>query len=67
MHMLPLCIWTIIVQDLELALNGIPNIKYLYYNEEWDLEPSKEDITEYREYADRRLQRIGEAIEKAEI
>jgi hypothetical protein len=42
---------------------GVPNIKYLYYDQEWDKEPTKEDINEYREYTSTRLPKIIEGID----
>lgn len=30
--------------------DGIPRIKYLNYEDEWDKEPSTGDIVEYKEY-----------------
>jgi 20S proteasome alpha/beta subunit len=44
--------------------DGIPNIKYLYYNKEWDLEPTPQDIEEYKEHANYRLGQIGETFER---
>lgn len=42
---------------------GVPNIKYLHYDQEWDKEPTKEDINEYREYTSTRLPKIIEGID----
>jgi hypothetical protein len=40
---------------VSVEANGIPNIKYLYYNTEWDLEPTQQDIEWYKEYVNDRL------------
>lgn len=47
--------------------NGIPDIKYLDKNEEWDVEPVKdrpEDIEECKKYANQKLEEFGEAFQK---
>ena len=44
--------------------DGIPNIKYLYYNTEWDLEPTQQDIEWYKEYVNDRLGQIRETFER---
>ena len=44
--------------------DGIPNIKYLYYNTEWDLEPTQQDIEWYKEYVHDRLGQIRETFER---
>jgi 20S proteasome alpha/beta subunit len=44
--------------------DGIPNIKYLYYNKEWDLEPTPQDIEWYKEYVHDRLGQIRETFER---
>lgn len=45
---------------------GVPNIKYLYIDQEWDKEAARdmpEDIKEYREYTNNKLQKIKQSLE----
>lgn len=45
----------------------IPDIKYLYYDQEWDKEPAKDspqDIEDCKNYANERLEQIRQAFER---
>jgi 20S proteasome alpha/beta subunit len=37
---------------------GIPDIKYLDYNEEWDHEPPEQDILHFKKYCDEKLEQL---------
>ena len=44
-----------------------PDIKYLYYDQEWDKEPAKDspqDIEDCKNYANERLEQIRHAFEQ---
>jgi hypothetical protein len=49
---------------VSVEADGIPNIRYLYYNTEWDLEPTQQDIEWYKEYVNDRLGQIRETFER---
>ena len=44
--------------------DGIPDIKYLYYNQEWDKEPPKQDIDDCKKYSKEKLEQFRQAFEK---
>lgn len=37
---------------------GVPGIKYLHYEVEWDKEATPEDIKEYKQYTNQRLEDV---------
>lgn len=45
-----------------VGANGVPNIKYLSYEQVWDKEPETEDITNYKTYANTILERVKGAV-----
>jgi len=47
-----------------VAPNDSPQVRYLNYNEEWDQDANPDDIREFREFTDERLEYIRKAFEK---
>ena len=43
--------------------DGIPRIKYLNYDDEWDREPTTDEIEEYKQYTKKQLEHFKEAFD----